>query len=107
LDENLRVRLPKLWQFIHLQALNKVFYDSGNPKIKIRCVSENIQLVPNDTFKDYRLIYGAEEIEVELIDHITSNESQYIRLDTESYSVSKNVISKVFSKKFYTFKSKR
>jgi hypothetical protein len=60
----LRVRLPKIWQFLHLEALNEVLYDSYNKDIKIRCVSENVYLVPNEKFKDYRLIYGAEEIEV-------------------------------------------
>jgi hypothetical protein len=107
----LRVRHPELWQFIHTKALNPVLYDSNNSKIVIKCVSENISLVANHSgpFKDYRLVYGAEEIEVSIIDKTdkNKNESQYIRLDAESYSVSKDVINSVLSKKFYTFKSKR
>lgn len=66
LDEQLRVAAPFIWKHIHLESLNKVLYNSANPDEKINCIYDKISLVPNKTFVDYRLISGAEEIEVEV-----------------------------------------
>jgi hypothetical protein len=40
-----------------------------------------LELVPNQRFTDYRLVKGAEEIEVEIVGSIASFDSQFIRID--------------------------
>jgi hypothetical protein len=56
--------------------------------------------VPNSTFVDYRLIGGAEEIEVEVVSTINSKEPQFIRIDAESYSIQQNCLNSILTKKF-------
>jgi hypothetical protein len=106
LDDKLRVRVPKIWKHLHLDSLNDVLFDSTIPNLKINSIYDKFDLVPNETFTDYRLISGAEEIEVEITGDVHSKESQFIRVDAESYSTQKNVINSILSKKFYTFKAK-
>lgn len=55
---------------------------------------------------DYRLVGGAEEIEVEIVGSVKSEASQFIRVDAECYSVQRNAINNILSKKFYTYKAK-
>ena len=84
LDEKLRLRAPAFWKLIHLESLNKEFYDSEHPNNKLRCIYDMISLVPNEKFLDHRLVSGAEEIEVEIVNHIPIDQlkvSQYIRAD--------------------------
>jgi hypothetical protein len=61
--------------------------------------------VPDKRFAEYRLVGGAEEIEVEVVvaGVISLKGSQFIRVDAESYSVQRNTISNILSKKFYAF----
>lgn len=87
LDERLREIAPRIWKYIHLHGLNKYFYDSENPSAKLHCINSKFDLKPNDTFTDYRLIRGAEEIEIEVKAKVSSIKRNYIRVDAESYSV--------------------
>jgi hypothetical protein len=104
LDENLRLRAPAFWKHIHLESLNKEFYDSDHPNRKLNCIYNMISLVPNEKFSDYRLISGAEEIEVEIVNHVASTtDPQFIRVDAECHSIQKNRIHNILTKKFYTF----
>ena len=67
LDENLRVAAPHIWKHIHLESLSKELFDSFNPNLKVKCIYDKVSLVQDSTFVDYRLIGGAEEIEVEVV----------------------------------------
>jgi hypothetical protein len=67
----------------------------------VKCIYDKISLAPNNTFVDYRLIGGAEEIEVEVVSSVKSDKSQFIRIDAESYSVQGNKISSILTKKFH------
>jgi hypothetical protein len=106
LDENLRIRIPKIWKYLHLESLNKELFNSKNPDLKINCIYKKVALAPNSTFVDYRLVGGAEEIEVEVESHVKSDESPFIRVDAESYSIERDAINNILSKKFYTFNTK-
>ncbi len=103
LDEKLRLRAPSIWKYIHLEALNKEFYDSEHPQRKLNCIYDMVTLVPHEKFTDYRLVSGAEEIEVEITSHVGSKDSQFIRIDAECYSIQKAKIHNILSKKFYSF----
>jgi len=94
---------PRIWKYIHLHGLNKYLYDSENPSAKLHCINSKLDLKPNKTFTDYRLIRGAEEIEIEVKAKVTSVKRNYIRIDAESYSVEANAVENVLSKKYENF----
>ena len=64
LDEFLRERVPRIWKKLHQSSLNEILYDSENPHAKVNCLYKTISLVENPKFTDYRLVKGAEEIEI-------------------------------------------
>lgn len=100
LDEKLRVAAPHVWKHIHLESLNKVLYDSSHHETKVHCIYDKISLVPNSTFVDYRLVGGAEEIEVDVESFVSPDKSQFIRIDAESYSIQQNCLNSILTKKF-------
>jgi hypothetical protein len=38
LSDSIRVRIPKIWNFLQLASLNQIFYDSDNPDLKLNCI---------------------------------------------------------------------
>ncbi len=87
LDDRLREIAPHIWKFIHTYGLNRYLYDSANPHAKVNCINSKLDLKPNNTFTDYRLIRGAEEIEIDVKSYVSHEKRNYIRIDAESYSV--------------------
>lgn len=109
LDENFRLRNGRIWQHLHLSSLNNVYYDSKHPELRLRSIHEKISLVPNEKFKIYRLISGAQEITINVSSSFKvkqNKEHKYVRIDAHSYSVRENAVKSVLSKKELTFHSK-
>jgi hypothetical protein len=58
LDEALRVRVPRIWQHLHEESLNEVYFET-NRNIKPKSIYSKLSLVENPTFADYRLVSGS------------------------------------------------
>lgn len=60
-DNDFRLRAPRIWQILHSKATNQVYYDSNNPGLKLASIYDHVYLgdSPNPNFIDYRLVSGA------------------------------------------------
>lgn len=57
-------------------------------------------MAQNSKFSDYRLVNGAEEIIVKVETSILTKEAKSIRIDAESYSVARDSLKNIVTKKF-------
>lgn len=107
-DNDFRMRALKIWQKLHSRAINRVYYDSKNPHLKLASIYDFVYLgdKPNSDFIDYRLVSGAEEILVDVRTNILTKEAKFLRLDAESFSVRTNQIKIIPSKKHESFNTR-
>jgi hypothetical protein len=69
LGESLRKASTKLWKYLHIKTLNRVLFETDNQQ-ELHCIYQKLELIPNPSFKDYRFVRGAEEIQIKIISHV-------------------------------------
>jgi hypothetical protein len=88
-----------VWKYIHLSSLNEYYFDSSNPSLKLNSIYNQIFLLGNTKFTDYRFVEGAEEIIIDVEPSFSSDEDKFIIVEVSSYSVRSNTKKTVSSKK--------